>query len=118
VLGITSPLDLDLRGAGLDLAEVVAVSSTATAPRFSSRRASFVVPGIGTIQGLCASSHASATCAGVAFFLAPIRWSRSISAWFTLRASGVKRGTVLRKSLASKAVLSVIFPVRKPLPRG
>ena len=35
---------------------------------FSSRRCSFVVPGIGTIQGFWASSQASAICAGVAFF--------------------------------------------------
>ena len=36
------------------------VSSTASAPMFSSRRFSFVVPGIGTIHGFCASSQASA----------------------------------------------------------
>src|SRR6185436_10679770 len=45
-----------------------AVNSTSTAPRFSSSRCSFVVPGIGAIQGFCASTHASAICAGVAFF--------------------------------------------------
>ena len=33
---------------------------------FSSRRCSFVVPGIGTIHGFWASSQASAICAGVA----------------------------------------------------
>ena len=42
-------------------------SSTFTAPIFSSRRCSLVVPGIGTIHGFCASSQASAICAGVAF---------------------------------------------------
>lgn len=36
------------------------VSSTFAAPRFSSSRFTFVVPGIGTIHGLRASSHASA----------------------------------------------------------
>src|SRR2546427_2152762 len=41
-----------------------AVSLTATAPMFSSRRESFVVPGIGTIHGFWASSQASAICAG------------------------------------------------------
>jgi len=47
------------------------VSSTETAPMFSSKRCSLVVPGIGTIQGFWASSHASAIWAGVAsFFLA------------------------------------------------
>ncbi|HEY6164059.1 MAG TPA: hypothetical protein VIW25_04055 [Nitrososphaeraceae archaeon] len=36
------------------------VSSTATAPMFSSSRSSLRVPGIGTIQGFWASSHARA----------------------------------------------------------
>ena len=36
------------------------VSSIAAAPIFSSRRESFVVPGIGTIHGFCARSQASA----------------------------------------------------------
>jgi len=36
------------------------VSSTATAPMFSSSRCSFVVPGIGTIHDLCANNHARA----------------------------------------------------------
>src|SRR3984957_6041178 len=44
------------------------VSSMAAAPMFSSRRCSFVVPGMGTIHGFCANSHASAMWAGVAFF--------------------------------------------------
>ncbi len=48
------------------------MSSTATAPMFSSRRCSFVVPGIGTIHGFWASSQASAIWAGVAFFSAAI----------------------------------------------
>ena len=44
------------------------VSVTFTAPRFSSSRCSLVVPGMGTIQGFCASSQARAICAGVALF--------------------------------------------------
>ena len=76
------------------------VSSTAAAPTFSSRRCSFVVPGIGTIHGFCASSHASAIWAGVASFRAAIAPSSSTSAWFAFRFSGEKRGTVLRKSVA------------------
>src|SRR5258706_2412233 len=43
---------------------------------------------------------------------------RSTMAWFAFRASGVKRGTLLRKSELSNLVLSSIFPVRKPLPSG
>lgn len=41
-------------------------SSTCAEARFSSRRCSLVVPGIGAIQGFWASSQASAICAGVA----------------------------------------------------
>ena len=37
---------------------------------FSSKWSSLVVPGIGTIHGFCASSQASAICAGVAPFCA------------------------------------------------
>ena len=59
---------------------------------FSSRRLSLVVPGIGTIHGFCASSQASAICAGVARFCSPIPCSRSTTGRFALRASGVKRG--------------------------
>ena len=51
---------------------------------FSSSRDSFVVPGIGTIHGLWASSQASATCARVALFRSAIARSRSTSAWFAV----------------------------------
>lgn len=39
-------------------------------------------------------------------------------AWFALRASGANRGTMLRKSVLSNFVFSLIAPVRKPLPSG
>jgi len=85
---------------------------------FSSMRPSFVVPGIGTIHGFWASSQASAICAGVASFRSAISRSRSTRVWFALRASGVKRGTMVRKSELSNVVVSSIFPVRKLFPRG
>ena len=53
-----------------------------------------LVPGIGTIQGFCANSHASAIWAAVTFFDSAsftIGWT---NAWFVLRASEEKRGTV------------------------
>src|SRR2546427_3945457 len=62
------------------------VSSMAAAPMFSSRRSSFLVPGIGATQGFWARSHASAIWAGVAFFRSAIVRSSSIKAWFALRA--------------------------------
>ena len=77
-----------------------------------------MVPGIGTIHGFCASSHASAICAGVAPFRSATRLSSSTKARFAFRASASKRGTVLRKSPLANSVVSSIFPVRKPLPSG
>jgi hypothetical protein len=71
-----------------------------------------VVPGIGTIQGFCASSQASATWAGAALFLAAMRWTRSTMARFAFRFSAESRGTELRKSVLSKVVFSSILPVR------
>lgn len=88
------------------------------APRFSSSRCSFVVPGIGTIQGLCASSQASTICAGTACLAAATRPSRSTNAWFFSIASGVKRGRMLRKSPSASLVPLLVAPVRKPLPSG
>ena len=35
-----------------------------------------------------------------------------------MRASGVKRGTMVRKSVLSNVVFASIFPVRKPFPSG
>src|SRR5260370_639753 len=64
------------------------VRFTAAAPTFSSRRCSFVVPGIGTIHGFRASSQAIAIWAGVACFRAAILPSRSTTAWFAFLASG------------------------------
>src|SRR6266566_1193924 len=84
------------------------VSSTAAAPMFSSRRCGLVVPGIGTIHGLCASSQARAIWAGVTFFCWANLPIRSTNAWFVFRFSGVKRGTMLRKSLLSNCVSSLI----------
>ncbi len=60
-----------------------------------------MVPGIGTSQGFRANRHASAICAGVACFRDAICFKASTSARFAARASGAKRGTALRKSLAS-----------------
>src|SRR6266480_7526279 len=83
---------------------------------FSSSRCRFFVPGIGTIQGFCASSHASAICAGVAPLRSAIRFTRSTMAMFAARASGAKRGDMLRKSCGSSVVVVSIVPVRKPAP--
>ena len=94
------------------------MSSRAAAARFSSRRSTRRVPGIGTIQGLWASSQASATWAGVALLRAAILPSSSTRAWLAVRASGVNRGMVLRMSELSNEVASLIVPVRNPLPSG
>ena len=86
---------------------------------FSSSRCSFVVPGIGTIQGFRASSQASAICAGVACFRAAI-CAEQID-------QRLVRGPRLRREAGDRvphvpgAELSCprsIAPVRKPLPNG
>ena len=72
----------------VDLAQVVLVSSSSAAAMFSSSRCSFVVPGIGTIHGFCASTQrarpapASRPCARRS-----VRASSTI-ARFAWRASG------------------------------
>ena len=68
------------------------MSSTSAAALFSSRRCSFVVPGIGTIDGLCARTHAIAICAGVAPFRAATCSSRSTKARFASQSVGVEAG--------------------------
>jgi len=50
------------------------------APTFDSTCRNFEVPGIGTNQGFCASTQASATCAGVAPSRAATRFTTSTSA--------------------------------------
>src|SRR5262249_45822281 len=85
---LAAPLSISRRSSAL--------ISTLTAETFSLSRWSFVVPGIGTIQDFCASSQASATWAGVAFFCSAMRPSNSINAWLAFRFSAEKRGTVLR----------------------
>ena len=94
------------------------VSWTSTAPRFSSSRCNLVVPGIGTIQGFRASSQASAICAGVTPFRSATCFNAVDEGQFASRASGAKRGTLLRKSVASNLVSAVIAPARNPAPRG
>ena len=44
----------------IDLSKTAGVNGTSTTPMFSSRRCSLREPGMGTIQGFCASSQASA----------------------------------------------------------
>ena len=47
------------------------MSSTTAAPEVFFHPDDLVVPGIGTIQGFCASSQARANCAGVTFLFSP-----------------------------------------------
>lgn len=57
---VARPLNLDLREHAVDFAQILGLSSMSAAAMFSSSRCSLVVPGIGTIQGLCASTQARA----------------------------------------------------------
>ena len=65
---VAGSLGLDVEEASSMARRSSGVRRTFAAPRFSSRRFSFVVPGMGTIHGFCASSQAIAIWAGVAFF--------------------------------------------------
>src|SRR5579864_5439057 len=116
--GRRAPSSFSLEEASSICLRSFSVSATFTAPRFSSKRWSLVVPGIGTIHGFRASSHASATCAGVAPLRPATVLTRSTRAMLALRASGEKRGTRFRKSLGSNFVFSSILPVRNPAPSG
>src|SRR5207245_8987691 len=80
LFGVPSALHRDLWAAVSSSRRSSGESSTFTASMFSSRRASLVVPGMGTIHGFWASSQASAICAGVAFFRSEIVLSRSTKA--------------------------------------
>ena len=64
--GQPGTLDLIFAKAASITSRSSADNTTSAAPRFSATRSSRRVPGIGTIQGFCASSQASAICAGVA----------------------------------------------------
>ena len=77
-----------------------------------------VVPGIGAIHGFCASSQAIANWAEVTFLAWATALSESTSDMFRVRASPVKRGLELRKSVASNWVSLVTAPARKPRPSG
>lgn len=71
------------------------------------------VPGMGTMKGRWASSHARAIWAGVAFFALAQRVRRSTKGRFACRFSGLRRGKPERTSvLGSKVVLESIFTPR------
>ena len=63
------------------------------------------VPGIGTIHGFCARSHAREICAGVAFFLSANRCTASTIGLFAARFSGLKRSNPARRSVFGSSVV-------------
>ena len=76
------------------------------------------MPGIGTIHGFCASSQASAICAGVAFFCLPMAVEQIDEGLVGLAGLGREARQRAAEVVLSKLVLSSILPVRKPLPSG
>ena len=104
----------------MDLAEVVGRQfNRATAPRFSSSRWRLVVPGIGTIHGFCASSHASAICAGVA--LLPFGERRQPVDERQVRLPVLRRESrddVAEVGRCRTSSCRRSCPVRNPLPSG
>lgn len=94
------------------------VSDTPAAAVFCSIWSLLVVPGMGTIHGLRARSHASAICPGAAFFLIAQDFSSSTSCKLCGKFSGEKRASVARKSPAANRVFSSIQPVKNCTPSG
>ena len=89
-------LDLDPRGCIRDGAEIAFRQVNLGGADVLLEPVEFVVPGIGTIHGFCASSHASAIWpASPASLADPRAVHQRLIACI---ASGVKRGTMLRKS--------------------
>ncbi len=72
---------------------------------------------MGTISSAWASSHAIATCAGVALWRSATARTRSTIAWLASIASWVNRGSDERKSFGSVEAVAIV-PVRKPRPSG
>src|SRR5881275_277871 len=71
-------------------------SRTSSAPRFSSRLRILLVPGIGTMCGPCASTQASASCAGVQRFSSASAFTFPTSARLRAKFSPWKRGLLRR----------------------
>ncbi|OLT20355.1 hypothetical protein BJF78_09480 [Pseudonocardia sp. CNS-139] len=90
---------------------------TPSAPTFSSRYRTRLVPGIGTTSSPCPSSHASATWPAVARCPAAMSRTVATSARLRSRFSPWKRGRVLRKSSAPN-VPPGSAPVSIPRPSG
>src|SRR5215207_4711882 len=89
--GRRCPLTSIARTAESSSTSSAGANRTASAPLLSSMCAICVVPGMGTIQGFCAISHASATWAGVACFRLAQLLTRSTSARLWGRFSGEDR---------------------------
>ena len=95
-----------------------ALSSMPSAAVFSSTRETRLVPGIGAMSSPCASSQASATCAGVASSSEATASTSSTMRRFFSKLPSVKRGLVLRQSSSLSSSGERIVPVRKPCPSG
>ena len=71
------------------------------------------VPGIGTMNGFCASSQARAIWAGVAFFASAHPVRRSTNGWLAAGSQALKRGNGSRRSVFGvEPGAGSILPVR------
>ena len=80
--------------AALSSANSAVEKRIAEALLFSTMCGICVVPGMGTIQGFCANSHAIAIWPGVACFRSAQRFTRATSARLWGRLSGAKRDSM------------------------
>ena len=91
------------------------VSSTSAAPRFSSRRCKLGCAWDRNNPRLLGNQPGERYLSGCRLLLFRKSSDRSTSVWFAFRFSGVKRGTMLRKSLVSNFVIFVDLAGQKTL---
>jgi hypothetical protein len=116
--GVPCPMNLDLRDGLFDLAKVVRRKLDAHRAEVLREPMALRRSGDRHDPGLLRQQPREAICAGVAPSRSAKDFSHSTNATLAFLFSSVKRGTTLRKSVASNVVVSSIFPVKKPLPSG
>ena len=116
VLGVARALDPDV--GGLDLAQVVTGQGDRERTEIFLEPLEPRVPKSGTIHGFCASSQASATCAGVAPCRSPMRGADRPAPGSPRAPPARSAGSCCGSRARRSGVLASILPVRKPLPSG
>ena len=116
-LGVAVALDGDLRGDGIDVPDIVGCKLDRRRGDVLIKAAELGRAGDWNDPRLLGQQPCQRDLRGRGMLLRADVFQQ-ITGLFALRASGVKRGKLVRLSLPPKVVVSSILPVRKPLPRG